>query len=266
MATRKSTTYSETLAALASNDDTALVEIIKTQETIKTDANLTQAYAVRILVDERGWKAADVAKSTDLAASSIGRYLAKGRLLHQLPIEAHRLAWVQSSTRGVNDETLENWTTALQGQETEARAAYLTSLSARRVVAERLGDSAKPETIDALASKVIEQRAFTPAAMSAALPGVALAAGINLPTTKREPQVNDDAPTFQRACRLADAFRQGLAKAIADRVTGTPEGQTPTITAQESQHLREVREHLAQAIAALDKFEDASRLADTVSA
>lgn len=266
MATDQSTTYGETLKDLAGQTNEALITLIKTQETIKTDANLTQAYAVRILVDERGWKAADVAKSTDLASSSIGRYLAKGRLLHQLPIEAHRLAWVQASTRGVDDDTLKAWTTALTARDEDSRADHLTSLSTRRVVAERLGDNATPETIDALAASVIEQRAYTPAAVSATLPGVALAAGINLPTTKREPQVNDDAPTFQRACRLADAFRQGLAAAIADRVNGTTEGQTPTITAQESQHLREVREHLAQAIAALDKFEDASRLADMVSA
>lgn len=241
-----------------SDDD--LVTVIKNAETIKTDANVMQAHACRVLADEKGWTAAEIAKQTDLSASTISRYIGRGRVLHLVPAEGHRLAWPQLSQRGINDEILQAWQSELSVTPLDDRAQVLTALSTRKVVEDRLGQNADAATVEALVAEIGERRAFTPQAASNVLPSVANALDVTLPTKHREPETPDNAPTFANACRMMTAARTAIADAIADRLAATEHMEPVEISEAEAKALRDIRTMLDGLHDALDTFETRAHL------
>lgn len=193
------------------------VAAVKKKVTKTAEEEIATALLLDRLVTVHGWKISEGAAHVGLSGGQASTLAHRGSIVHATGYASRIEVWAALRSLATDKATLSEIRDDVIALLTEEdRTAHVQRLAVGKIVASRLGESSKPETVTALLDALMTEGYRSPVQAKAALPGIAKRQGIVLPKQQRKPRPGAETVagrlTFVQAL---DAARQ----AITERLT-----------------------------------------------
>ena len=256
-----STADYKTLTGIAVEEKTEaqIVAQMRTKLQSQTDAAIACALLAHYLLDVRNYKVSEASKELEVTDGTVSAYAAKGQVLHlaATPTTA-RTVWAQVSALSL--PRVREMAQTLMAKPDTQRADVLQTTTTREAIAARLGDTATPEKVDAIAEKITSAGIVLPKKVREAVASIATELEIPLPKQERAgaagasvDRAADKVPTPAEALAMLERFEQ-------DREQGS-DAETPFAVSD-----AEAGDLVAVALVAARVLRQANRTAEVIEA
>lgn len=200
--------------AVEEKSEAQILSQMRTKLQSATDAAIACALLAHYLVDVRNYKVSEAAKELEVTDGTVSAYAAKGQVLHlAATTNTARTVWAQVSALSL--PRVREMAQSLMAKPDTARAAILQNTTTNEAIAARLGDTATPEKVEAIAEKVNAAGIVLPKKVREAVASIASELNIPLPKQERKESAGNTAdrkpeqvPTPEQALTMLERFER----------------------------------------------------------